>query len=271
MAAKGNWAVILGPTGGVGAACARSLAAKRRLNVFGVHRGHFPDESLTVQQAVEQAGAQCHMRVSGAALHEEVVACADELLQVAGPRSVRVFVHAIANASYGTYTWGKRGTIEPRQVQKTFDCMAHSFMWWTQELMKRDLLAKRARLIALSNPMVDGIVHGWGLIAAAKSALELYVRYLGHELGPRGHCVTLLKFGLVETRAIRIAFSDAEWERVRDEVASVTPFKRLATVEEIGDCVATISGDVGDWFNSCSIDYSCGVASAFANRTFNPG
>jgi 3-oxoacyl-[acyl-carrier protein] reductase len=267
----GKWALVLGTTGGAGAAVARAVAWEPGLNVFGIHRGHHMDEAAKVSKAVEAADRRCHMRISGAGLHEEIVAGADELLKVAGPKSVRLMVHAIANASYGTFTptdthWE---VLAPRQVQHTFDCMAHSFMWWVQELVKRDLLADGARMIAMTNPMVDSVVAGWGLVAAAKGALRGYVRQLGHELGPKGYVVTLLKFGLVETLAIKRAFPEEEWRYARDYVASITPFRRLSELEEIGRFVGTLAGDTGAWFNGTMIDYTGSQNRGLLDPIFN--
>ena len=42
---RARWAVILGASTGSGAAIARAVARDPGLHVFGVHRGHFPDEA----------------------------------------------------------------------------------------------------------------------------------------------------------------------------------------------------------------------------------
>ncbi len=111
---------------------------------------------------------------------------AEELAIVAGPRSVRILVHAVANASYGHFFARGRKRFEPAHFQKTFEAMSDSFVYWTQALLDRELLADGARLVAFSNPMVDSVVVGWGLVVAVKAALEQYVRHLGHEIGPWG-------------------------------------------------------------------------------------
>ena len=73
--------------------------------------------------------------------------------------------------------------------------MAHSFIYWVQELVAQDLLAPGAQLLGLSNPIVDQVVSGTVLVAATKAALEIYVRHFARELGPRGYRCNLLKFG----------------------------------------------------------------------------
>jgi NAD(P)-dependent dehydrogenase (short-subunit alcohol dehydrogenase family) len=211
------------------------------------------------------------MHVAPAGEAEQASTGADALLKVAGPKSVRVFVHAIAGAHYGTFAnKHPMGRLEPWQFAKTFDAMAHSFVYWTQAMLDRDLLADGARIIALSNPMVDSVVHGWGLVAAAKAALEIYVRQMGHELGPRGHRVSMVKFGLVETLAIQRAFSDKEWERVKTAISGCTPARRLCTVEEVGEFLSVLAGPQGEWFNSGTIDMTGGQTGSLLDTIFNP-
>jgi len=265
------WAVILGVTGGTGAAVARTLARDHALDIFGVHRGHYPEQAREVVEAVQRAGRSCQMRVSGAATPDEVREGIRELASVAGPRSVRAFVHAIANASYGHFLAPGRKRFDPAHFDKTMCAMAHSFVYWVQALKDEDLLADGARMIAFSNPMVDSVVLGWGLVAAAKAALEQYVRHLGHELGPLGHRVVLVKFGLVETIAVRRAFDEHEWARVRGEIAAGTPARRLQTVQEVAQVVSRMVGPDGDWFHAATIDLTGGQTGALLDRIFNRG
>ena len=62
--------------------------------------------------------------------------------------------------------------------------------------------AQGARLLGLSNALHDSLLHNTGLIAPAKAALEMYVRQLAMELGPKGYRVNLLKFPTVVTPAL---------------------------------------------------------------------
>jgi NAD(P)-dependent dehydrogenase (short-subunit alcohol dehydrogenase family) len=268
----GKWAVVLGVTGGTGRAAAVALARDPGLNVFGMHRGHWGDEAKRVEEEVTAAGAKCHVRVADAGAYEHVVEAVEELAQVAGPGSVKVLVHAIANASYGTYLpsarWGGK-SFRPDQIEKTFASMAHSFVWWAQELSRRGLLAEDgARLIALTNPMVDSIVHGWGLVAATKSALDAYVRHLGFEMGPAGHRVVLVKFGLVETRAVMVAFKPEQWSRIKTGSAAGTPHQRICTVEEVARFLSYLAGPGGEWFNARTIDFTGGQGGAMLDDVF---
>ena len=267
---EGRWALVLGASGGTGTSVARALARDPGLHVFGVHRGNHPKEAAALVQDVGLADRRCHLRCGDAGTAEGAARGAEEVLAVAGPGSVRLFVHAIADASYGRFVSGPGERLHPRQVEKTFDCMAHSFVYWAQELLARDLLAPGARLVALTNPFADSCANGWGLIAATKAALEIYVRQLALELGPRGLCTCIVKFGMVETRAIRIAFGERGWERLKKTVAGVTPNGRLATTDEVARLISFLCRKEAEWFNGATIDFTGGQAQSLIDPLFNP-
>lgn len=259
MPRPSEWAMILGASAGTGAAAASSLSRRYGLNVFGVHRGNHPDTAGSVVDAVERNAARCHMRVSEAGTFEAAQEGADELLAVAGPRSVRIFVHSIANASVARLVAGEGPRpAHPKQVEKTFESMAHSFVWWAQALHERDLLAPGARLLALSNPMTDQLLRGTALVAAAKAALEVYVRHLAMELGPSGVRVNLLKFGAVQTNALRATVGEEGAERLARAVSAVVPAGRILQIEEVGELIALLAGQEMGWFNGATLDFTGG-------------
>ncbi len=250
--------MVLGASAGTGAAISRTLAQRAGLNVFGVHRGNHNETAAALNNNIRATGRSCHLRVANAGSAEGAAAGADEVLEVAGPKSVRVLVHSIADASYGRFTSGGEDQLHPKQIIKTFDRMTHSFLYWVQELLKRDLLADGARVIGLTNPLIDSVVDRWGLVTAAKASLDVYSRMLAFELAPRGYRVMLVKFGLVETEAIRMVFSDEEWNRLKRDMIRRSPTRRLCTVEEVAEFVVLLLGKAGDWFNGATIDYACG-------------
>jgi NAD(P)-dependent dehydrogenase (short-subunit alcohol dehydrogenase family) len=257
--ATGEWALILGVTGGSGSATARAVAADPGLHVFGVHRGHWPDSARRVEAEVGGLHRRTEMLVADAGTADGAAAGAEAVLQRLGPRTIKLFVHAIANASVGTLTTEGDRRLDRRRLEKTFDAMAHSFVYWVQELVARDLLAPEARMLGLSNPMDDAVVRGTAAIAACKAALGAYVRHLAHELGPRGHRVNLLKYGAVTTQAVGKTFGgDGGVARLRRVVESAIPARRLCTADEVGRMVAVLAGPNGAWFNGATIDFTGG-------------
>jgi enoyl-[acyl-carrier-protein] reductase (NADH) len=222
-------AVILGATSGSGLEIARAVAASPGLSIFDAHRGHWPDHAAELQRDVMQHGHRCVLHVGDAGTWDGTLHAADALAQVAAPQSVALFVHSIANASLGIFLSGGEGTLRPfnaHNFHKTMDSMANSFAWWARALVERDLLAPGARLLGLTNPIADAMIRNFGLITAYKAALEVYVKHLAWELGPRGCRANLLNLGTVDTSAVRRAFTPEKWQRFSEVVARAIPAGR---------------------------------------------
>ena len=262
-----GWAVILGVSSGTGAAIARELA-RRGWDVLGLHRGNHPEDAARLAADVTACGVRCELVTADASSRESASAAAARLAELSGGACVSVFVHSLADASIGALAHGPGAPIHPRQLEKTFQTMAHSFVFWAQELLGGSLLAPRATLLALTNPFADSVCGGFGAVAASKAALEIYVRYLAFELGPLGHRVNVLKFGLVETPAVKRAFSDAAWARVVDRVSQVSPHRRICTAEEVARFVPSLLGDAAGWLNGATIDFSGGQAQSLLDHLF---
>ncbi|NUQ77087.1 MAG: SDR family oxidoreductase [Polyangiaceae bacterium] len=242
MSTEPKWAVILGASEGTGAAIARAVARDPGLHVFGVHRGRFPDKAAEVERDVAAFGKTTAMLVADAGNAEGAKIGADEVAKRAGPKSVHLFVHSIANASLGRFTSGGEDQLVPKQFQKTFESMAHSFVYWTQELLARDLFAPGARLLGLTNPLHESLLRNCGLVVAAKAALEMYVRHLAFELGPRGMRCNLLKFPTVITPAVRKVYSPEVLERLEAAHARMIPAGRICGHTSVTSAIATYIG-----------------------------
>jgi NAD(P)-dependent dehydrogenase (short-subunit alcohol dehydrogenase family) len=263
------WAVILGASAGTGAAIARAVARDPGLSVFGAHRGHHVAEAEQVAADVAASGRRAVMWVADAGTAEGAVRGADALLATAGPRSVRLFVHSIANASLGRLASGDRDQIVGKQIQKTFDSMAHSFVYWTQEMLARDLLAPGARILGLTNPLDDTLLHNCGLVAASKAALEVYVRHLAFELGPRGYRVNLLKFPTVITPAVERVYAPSVLARLEEAHRRMIPAGRMVTLDEVARLVSFLASDAAEWFNGATIDFSGGMTQSLLDLVLN--
>lgn len=269
MSAPAHWAVVLGGSSGTGAAIARTLATNPGLDLFVVHRGNWPEGAAEVEASVQAAGRRCVFWISDAGTPEAAAEGAARLREVAGAQSVRFFVHSLACASVGRLVIGPE-PLHPRQLQRTFDRMAHSFVWWAQALHQGELLAPGARLLGLSNLMTDEVVRGAGAISATKAALEMYVRHLALELGPLGHRVNLLKFGFVPTAAAQRTFPGDAMERLRAVMTRGTPAGRLCDPEDVARLVAFLASPAADWFNGATIDFTGAESQSFFDALVFP-
>lgn len=264
-----EWAVILGCSAGTGAAIARAVSRAPGLAVFGAHRGRHPEEAERVAADVAANGRRAVLWVADAGTAEAAKLGADALLAAAGPRRVKLFVHSIANASLGRLASGERDQVVAKQVSKTFDSMAHSFLYWTQEMLERDLLAPSARLLGLTNPLHETLLHNCGLVSASKAALEIYVRHLAFELGPRGHRVNLLKFPTVITPAVEKVYAPDVLARLEEAHRRMIPAGRMCTLDEVAGFVAFLAGDGAEWFNGATIDFTGGMTQSLLDLVLN--
>lgn len=270
METSERWAVILGVSSGTGAAIARAVARDAGLHVFGVHRGHFPDGAAAVENDVRAAGRQALLHVGDGGTAEGVQQCAAALRAAVGPRRVALMVHALTGASLGHFVSSRGAAFHPRQFEKTFNYMAHSFAYWAQALHDGELLAPGARLLGLTNVLHESLLHNCGLVAASKAALEMYVRHLAIELGPLGHRVNLLKFGTVVTPALRTVLGAEAMQRLADAHREMIPAGRMCTLEEVADLVSLLLREESAWFNGATIDFSGGMTLRLLDLILRP-
>ncbi|GHG78145.1 SDR family oxidoreductase [Comamonas sp. JC664] len=265
-----EWAVILGASSGTGAGIAEAVAHKPGLNVFGVHRGRYADMASQLEERVRSTGRRVVMWQADASTPEAAEAGVAAIREVAGLRSVKLFVHSIAGASVGHFLSSGEDRLHARRIRRTFDTMAHSFVYWAQALADADLLAPESRLLGLQNPLDTTHLGNTGLISASKAALEMYVRYLAMELGPRGHRVNLLKFGTVMTPALKHVYSPEALARLEAAHAKMNPAGRMSTVEEVARFVTVLAGEEAGWFNGATIDFTGGMTLRLLDLVLNP-
>lgn len=264
-----RYTIVLGASSGVGASVVRAAGAYG-MNVFGIHRGNYPEDAEAIGKVVESHGRRCLWHVGDAGTYEGAQSGADLLAGIAGKGSVELMVHSIANASYGRFASLDRAQFHHKQFEKTFDSMAHSFVYWTQALLSRELLAPGAMLLGLTNPIPQNLADGFGMICASKAALEMYIKYLAMELGPKGYRVNLLNFGLVETTAVRRAFSDADWKMVTELVSSIAPMRRIQTCDEVAEFImASLLRPEARYLNGATIDYTGAQAQSLLDMIFS--
>lgn len=257
--AEERWALILGASTGSGAAIARAVARDPGLHVIGFHRGHYPDDARALEDAVAAAGRQIELHVADAGLPDQIGSCVDLVAQRAGTRRIALVVHSLSGASLGHFLPTRGDAFTPRQFEKTFNYLAHSFAYWARALHERDLLAPGAQVLGLTNVLHDEILHNLGLVAAAKAALETYVRYLAVEFGPFGHRVNLLQYGTVITPALRTVMGPQALARMEAVHREMIPAGRMCTVEEVADFVSLLLKPACGWFNGATIDITGGM------------
>lgn len=235
---SGTWALVLGCTVGVGAEIARTLARKNGLHVLGLHRGHHQQEADELQAEVRALGLCCELIQADAGRLATIPELADEVGRLLDGATIKVVVHSLAGASIGpTVHPEPERALHPKQMLRTFEVMAHSFMFWGQHLFTRRLLGRDSQIIGLLNYLERHVCVGGAAISVSKAALSGYMRYMAAEYAPYGVRVNGLRFGPIDTYASRHV---PDFPRAHAAFARLNPMGRNATVNDVADMLSLL-------------------------------
>ncbi len=240
-----RWAVILGSSSGFGAAAGRAYAVEG-MGIFGAHmdrRGAMPAvESLIEELRGHDVPVVFH---NGNAADDENRAAAVAALKEAmeDGDTVGVLLHSLAFGTLRPF-FGEGGTIGRRHMEMTLDVMAHSLVYWAQDLVSEGLLREGGRVFAMTS---SGSLAAWpsyGAVSAAKCALESHIRQLAVELAPMGITANAIMAGVTQTPALsKIPGADA----IAETALRRNPHGRLTTPEDVASCLVALSGPGTAW------------------------
>jgi NAD(P)-dependent dehydrogenase (short-subunit alcohol dehydrogenase family) len=247
----------------MGRATAFALA-REGANIVGVHF----DQSARKAEIAETVGAlrDCGVRaeffnVNAAGPRGRAEAM--EGMRALGVDRVRVLLHSLAFGALlpfiatesATQPAGEAATatIDASQMAMTVDVMAHSLVYWTQDLHRAGMLSSDSRIFALSSIGAAHVIPSYGAVSAAKSTLEAHVRQLAVELAPLGVAVNALRAGVTDTPALHIIPGH---DRLLTEAKARNPSGRITTVEDVADSVVLLSQAPTSWMtgNVIAID-----------------
>lgn len=269
-----RWALILGASVGIGAAIAEVIAEDPALKVLGFHRGNHPEEAQALVDLIRSRGGEITLCEKNAGDPETIESCVEIVKEYIPAGGIKLFVHSLSGASLGHFlkydNVAESDQLATWQFEKTFNYLAHSFPYWARSLHEASLLAPEARLLGLTNALEHQMLHNCGLIAAAKAALEMYVRYLSTELGRYGHRVNLLRFGSVLTPALTKMLGPEAVREFEDVHKKLLAAGRTCKAEEVARMVALLTREDTAWFNGATIDFTGGLTQRLLDVVYNP-
>jgi len=244
MPTSKKWALILGASSGFGEAIALALARAGR-NVFGVHL----DRKATlanvdrIQAEITAAGAKAvffNVNAADPEKRAEVLAEMKRVLAAEGnPAGVDVLLHSLA---FGTLKPFVAGTategLTRSQMDMTLDVMAHSLVYWVQDVIHAGLMGQRSHVFAMTSAGGHRIWPSYGAVSAAKAALESHCRQLAVELVPRQIAVNAVRAGVTDTPALRKIPGN---DRMIEHCLSIHPAKRLTTPADVAAVVVAVA------------------------------
>lgn len=246
------WALILGASSGFGGAAAVELA-KHGYNIFGVHLDRqitMPNVNAIIKK-IERYG--CHavffnINAADSIKRQEVIEEIYERFQAEKDHpKIKVLIHSLAFGTLKPY-FGKnqQDVITQAQMTMTVDVMAHSLVYWTQELVFKNLLAEGGRIFGLTSAGSHSVIPYYGAVSAAKAALEAHIRQIAVELGFMRVTANAIMAGVTDTPALhKIPGSDKMLEAAKIK----NPMGKLTIPEEVAKAIVMLCDDNAGWIS----------------------
>lgn len=238
---KGKWAVILGASSGFGEAVSLKLA-EMGVNIVGVHldrKSTMPHVEEVISK-IKAYGVKTKFFNVNAADGEKRAEILTEVAKEAD-RGIHCLVHSLAFGSLKPFlAESDKDRITQDQMNMTLDVMAHSLVYWTQDLFARKMLAKGARIFAMTSSGGQRVWLSYGAVSAAKAALESHCRQLALELGPHEISVNAIRAGVTDTPALR---KIPGHEQMIEIATQRNPWKRLTDPKDVANTIALLLHD----------------------------
>ncbi len=243
-------ALVLGASSGFGEAAALALAAGG-MHIFGVHldrKTTMPNVERIVTE-IKRAGREAvffNINASDPEKRGEVLDQMEKTLADRGePSSVKVMLHSLAFGTLKPFIASSpKEVITPAQLEMTLDVMAHSLIYWVQELVARKLMIQGGRIFAMTSSGGARVWGAYGAVSAAKAALESHIRQLAMELAPLGITANAIRAGVTDTPALRKIPGS---ESIKKEALETNPSGRLTTPEDVASALVALSRPETYW------------------------
>ena len=244
-----KWGLVLGSSSGFGAAACLALA-RNGFNIAGVHL----DRRSTISNAenladeIRNIGRQAlffNVNASDPDRRGEVIQTCGETIRSGGGAGFSAMLHSLAFGTLKPYLHDDpKKRIKPADMNMTLDVMAHSLVYWVQDLLDADLLVRGAKVFAMTSAGARRVWPTYGAVSAAKASLEAHVRQLAVELAPSGIAVNALQAGVADTPAARRIPGS---EEMLSRALEFNPGKRLTKPEDAAAVITALSLCESSW------------------------
>jgi NAD(P)-dependent dehydrogenase (short-subunit alcohol dehydrogenase family) len=235
--------VVLGASSGFGEATALACA-RAGAHVLGVHldRRSTQPNAERIQSEITGMGRTARFFNINAADPEARAQTLDAVAEEIGPGGVRVVLHSLAFGTLKRYVGDD--VISQKQMEMTLDVMAHSLVYWAQDLVARGLLTAGGRVWAMTSAGGHRAWPSYGAVSAAKAALEAHIRQLAVELATKQISVNAIQAGVTDTPALRKIPGN---DQLIAHAQELNPSGRLTTPDDVAAAIVALSGAGTGW------------------------
>jgi NAD(P)-dependent dehydrogenase (short-subunit alcohol dehydrogenase family) len=250
------WALILGASSGFGEAAARALAAAG-YDIAGVHldRRQGLGHVAQIRAAIAALGREAVFENMNAADDEKRAAFLAALRErfvtqatTTGRQPyVRVLLHSLAFGTLKPFLGPDvEASITRKNMEMTLDVMAHSLVYWAQDLWRGGFLAQGSKIYAMTSEGASRVIRNYGAVSAAKTALESHCRQLAMEMAKNhtGVTVNAIRAGVTLTPAL---MQIPERDELMAQAKARNPMGRMTTTDDVARAIVALSAEGMHW------------------------
>jgi 3-oxoacyl-[acyl-carrier protein] reductase len=246
MSLGGKIALVTGASRGIGAACARSLAAAGAVVAVNYFSSKEPAEKVVAD--IETRGGKALALQADVRDPRQVEGMLDQAASALGPLSVLVL-----NAGPAVPFKGVHELSQQEFETKVLDEM-RSFFLPARAAMGGMIERKSGCIIGISSALSRNPAYGFAAHTTSKSAVDGLMKSLALELGPHGIRVNTVAPGLTRTDATAHMPADQV-----EAIVGMTPLRRVGEVEDVAGLVTALADDSCGFVSGAYIPVSGGI------------
>ena len=243
----GKVALVTGASKGIGAAIALRLADEGALVAVNYNSSKAGADRVVAE--IVSKGGKAIAVYGNLSKAEEIKSVIDETKNSLG--SIDVLVN---NA--GIYEFSPLDAITPEHFHKQFNLNVLGLLLVTQEAV-RAFSDKGGSIVNISSVVSTSAPATGAVYSATKAAVDSITMVLSKELAERNIRVNAVNPGMIETEGVVTAgFNVGD---MRNWIESITPMKRIGTVNEIASVVAFLASNDAAYVTGETLHISGGL------------
>ena len=237
-----EYALILGVSSGIGAACATQLA-KDGVNIIGLYMRKPKAQIEQLNNDITNHNVDSKLIKMNACNYDQMesLLSSDDFKNI----KIKVLVHSLAYGSMKSFIHkDKTQRLNKKNIEMTLDVMSNSLIYWVQSLLENDLLIEGSQIMAMTSSGGRRQWPSYGAVSMSKAALESACRQLAIELSPKNIAVNAIQPGVTDTPALRKIPGN---EEMMKKVINANPRKKLTTPDDVAKVVTLIGTSDESW------------------------